>query len=134
MIADLSFSCELILIKNNTMHIMIMFNVVVTTFNAYISYSLFDFTIQLNRTKINQIPVDTAQLNFHPKHMVINFTSPQVTPHEAPIVAIKNKTTTTTDDVSLFFFKAILSYQSFKNLFRKIFFWLKRKPAISIVL
>lgn len=68
--------------KKKIMHIIKISNVVVTILNAYIPYSLFDFLIQLNRTNINQIFVDPTQLNSHLKHIAINFTSPQIAPHE----------------------------------------------------
>lgn len=110
-----------------------MFNVVVTILSAYMAYSLFDFLIQLKSTNRSQAPVDTPQLNSNPKHMVINFISPQVTPHETPIA---NSTSNIIDNVAaalLFFFIAFLPNDIIQNFLCNFFLWFKRKSAAPMV-
>ena len=127
----LSFSHVIPRIKKNTIPIIMIFSVVVTILNAYIPYSLSVFLIQLKSTNSSQTPVDDPQLNFHPKHMVINFTSPQVTPHETPIAAITSNIIINVATTLLFFF-ILFSDHIIQNLLCYVFLWLKRQPTISM--
>lgn len=109
-----------------------MFSVVVTILNVYIPYSLFDFLIQLKSTNSSQTPVDTPQLNSHPKHMVINFSSPQVTPHETPIADSTSNIIANVAAALLFFF-ILSSDHIIQNLLCHIFLWFKWKSTAPMV-
>ena len=122
---SLSFFHSIPFIKKKIIPITRMLIVVVTILNAYIPYPLSDFLIKLNRINNSQTPVDTPQLNSHPKHKVINLISPQVTPHENPIAAIIIANVTT----KLFFFFIFSSNHIIQNFLCNIFLWIKRKSA-----